>query len=52
MAKKIMCVDDSNTIRMLVGKTLESEGFETIMAENGQDALDKLSPDISLFLVM
>ena len=51
MAGKVMCVDDSNTIRMLVEKTLSPEGFEVVMAENGQDALDNLSLDISLFLV-
>lgn len=51
MAKKVMCVDDSNTIRMLVEKTLVPAGFEVVGAENGQDALDKLSSDIVLFLV-
>jgi two-component system, chemotaxis family, chemotaxis protein CheY len=51
MPKKVMCVDDSNTIRMLVEKTLVPEGYEVLGAENGQDALDKLSSDISLFLV-
>lgn len=51
MAKKIMCVDDSNTIRMLVDKTLVPAGFEVVGAENGQDALDKLTSDIDLFLV-
>ena len=51
MAKKIMCIDDSSTIRMLVEKTLVPAGFEVIGAENGQDALDKLSSDIDIFLV-
>lgn len=51
MAKKVMCVDDSNTIRMLVEKTLVPEGFEVVGAENGQVALDSLSSDIALFLV-
>jgi two-component system chemotaxis response regulator CheY len=51
MAKKVMCVDDSSTIRMLVEKTLVPEGFEVVGAENGQDAMDKLSSDIDIFLV-
>ena len=51
MAKKVMCIDDSSTIRMLVEKTLVPAGFEVVAAENGQIALDNLNPDISLFLV-
>ena len=52
MSKKVMCVDDSSTIRMLVKKALEPEGFEIVEAENGQDGLDKLSgQDISVFIV-
>jgi len=51
MAKRIMCVDDSRTIRMLVEKTLVAEGFEFLGAENGKNALEKLSTDIDLFLV-
>lgn len=41
MAKKILCVDDSVTIRKLVKKALEPEGFEIVEAENGQDGLEK-----------
>ncbi len=51
MAKKVMCIDDSNTIRMLVEKTLVPAGYEVVGAENGQDALDKLNTDIELFIV-
>jgi two-component system chemotaxis response regulator CheY len=51
MAKKVMCVDDSSTIRMLVEKTLVPAGFEVVGAENGQIALDNVSPDIVIFLV-
>ncbi len=36
----ILCVDDSNTIRILVKKALEPEGFTIIEAVNGKDALD------------
>lgn len=51
MSAKIMCVDDSPTIRMLVKQNLSPEGFEIIEASNGQEGLDKLSSDITLFLV-
>jgi two-component system, chemotaxis family, chemotaxis protein CheY len=52
MGKKILCVDDSPTIRMLVKKSLTPEGFEIIEAENGQEALDKSkAEDIGLFIV-
>jgi two-component system chemotaxis response regulator CheY len=51
MSAKIMCVDDSPTIRMLIKQNLVPEGYEIIEAEHGQDGLDKLNPGISLFLV-
>ncbi len=52
MGKNVMCVDDSSTIRMLVKKALEPEGFEIVEAENGQDGLDKASgKDITIFIV-
>ncbi len=46
MAKKILCVDDSVTIRKLVRKALEPEGFEIDEAENGQVALDKCKGEV------
>lgn len=51
MSVKVMCVDDSPTIRMLVKQNLGPEGFEIVEASNGQEGLDKLSPDIAMFLV-
>ena len=48
----IMCVDDSNTIRMLVKKALEPEGYTVIDAENGRVGLEKLAGnDCSAFIV-
>ncbi len=50
--KKILCVDDSATIRLLVKKTLEPEGFEVLEASNGHEALHRCeTEDITLFLV-
>ena len=43
MAKRIMIVDDSASIRKVVRLTLESQGFEVIDATDGIEALKKLN---------
>lgn len=43
MAKTIMIVDDSASIRQVVGMTLRGAGFDVIEAMDGKDALSKLS---------
>jgi len=43
MAKTIMIVDDSASIRQVVGLTLKGAGFEVIDAVDGVDALKKLN---------
>ena len=40
MAKKVLIVDDSTTIRQVLRITLEQECYEIIEAENGRHALD------------
>jgi len=42
MAKKIMVIDDSASLREVIGIALASAGYEVVQAENGQDALGKL----------
>src|SRR5271155_343693 len=42
MATRVLVVDDSPTIRRVVGSVLERHGFEAIPAEDGQDGLDQL----------
>jgi len=42
MAKTIMIVDDSASIRQVVGLTLKGAGFDVIDAIDGVDALKKL----------
>ena len=43
MSKKIMTVDDSKTMRDMVGFTLRNAGFEVIEAEDGAQALSVLA---------
>ena len=40
--QKVMIVDDSVSMRQMVGYTLRQGGFEVIEAEHGQDAINKL----------
>jgi len=43
MEKTIMTVDDSASVRQMVGFTLRNEGYDVIEAIDGVDALEKLS---------
>jgi two-component system chemotaxis response regulator CheY len=42
MAKIILAVDDSTSIRQMVAFTLKSAGYSVIEAVDGQDGLDKI----------
>lgn len=43
MAKTILAVDDSTSIRHLLSSTLTAHGYEVIAAVDGRDGLEKLA---------
>lgn len=43
MSKRALTVDDSKTMRDMVSFTLKNAGFDVIEAEDGKDALSKIS---------
>jgi two-component system chemotaxis response regulator CheY len=52
MAKKILIVDDSLTVRLYHKQILQKEGYECDEAENGMEALEKAQlKDYDLYLV-
>lgn len=43
MAKRVITVDDSRTMREMVSFTLKGAGYEVLEAEDGKDAIAKLA---------
>lgn len=52
MAKIILAVDDSTSIRQMVAFTLKSAGYTVIEAVDGQDGLDKIKNQATVDLVL
>lgn len=50
MAKNILVVDDSAAQRKIVRLALQSKGYEVIEAGDGQEAIQKLAPDLHLVI--
>lgn len=48
---KILIVDDNPEIREVLNVLLSSEGYEVIEAKDGQEAIDKASEDIDLYIL-
>jgi len=43
MTKTFLIVDDSASMRQLVAFTIKDAGYDVLLAENGKDALEKMS---------
>ena len=50
MPKVILTVDDSASVRQMVGFSLREAGYETVEACDGSDALGKLAAGMSLVI--
>ncbi len=50
MSKTIMTVDDSASVRQMVGFTLKNEGYNVVEASDGKDALAKLKGKIDMIV--
>lgn len=44
---KVLIVEDSGMMRKAISKVVESTGFEPLLAENGQEALEQLQKNCS-----
>ena len=52
MAKKILVVDDSPTVRQQVSMALKQAGFTVVEATDGADGLSKITSDQEIKLVI
>lgn len=52
MAKKILAVDDSKTMREMVSVTLKGAGYEVVEAVDGEDALQVVGKHPKLDLII
>lgn len=48
MTRTILTVDDSTTVRQMVTFTLKTAGYDVIEANDGQDALTRLTQPLAL----
>ena len=45
-----MTVDDSASVRQMVAFTLKNAGYEVLEAQDGKDALSKLTPKVGMII--
>lgn len=50
MSKTILAVDDSASVRQMVGFTLRDAGYDVIEATDGRDALARFGPSVRLVI--
>lgn len=50
MSKTIMTVDDSASVRQMVGFTLKNAGYTVVEAVDGKDALSKLKGQVDMIV--
>ena len=52
MAKTVLIIDDSASMRQVVNFTLKTAGYAVVEAENGKDDLDKLAGGLKPNLII
>jgi two-component system chemotaxis response regulator CheY len=52
MGKKVMVVDDSSTVRQLVGNVLTGAGYEVVEAVDGIDGAEKIAGSSDVAMVI
>ncbi|HPE37802.1 MAG TPA: response regulator, partial [Spirochaetales bacterium] len=50
MAKRIMTVDDSASVRQMVSFTLKNAGYDVVEACDGKDAMGKLAGHLDMVI--
>jgi two-component system chemotaxis response regulator CheY len=50
MAKKVLIVDDSVSMRQMLSMILTSGGYEVVPAEDAKEGLEKLSDDLAAII--
>ncbi len=52
MRTRVLVVDDSATIRALLTKVLQNEGMDVIIAHDGLEAIERLSPEEDIHVIL
>ena len=52
MSKKVLVVDDSKSVRAVIGTTLQVAGYEVFQASDGQEGLDMLKNEEQIDLII